>query len=453
MSSFITETKQEAKRSTDVTTVFKTEGSIETASITETSNYYFDNTHRKDPNWKAFVNIVCVVAGTGVLQLPYALAESGWVGILLILVSGFIGVYSGTILIRCLYYDKDRRLGSYPEIGGAAFGRYGRYFTLFFHYLYILGTTCIYIILAGNYLNELLEHADIHIGDKACKAIVAVIMWAPFVAMKTMSEVAILALFGFLATVIVVGVAVVVGFINMASIHATENITYSILNITSLPSAIASISFAFAGTVVYPHVEGTMKNPKDWPKVLTIGMVTITFMYLLMSISGYAIYGDTVQSPVLDSLPYGPPKIVAVVLISVHVVLAAPIMLTTFAVEAEESLSITVERFGKLKEFGVRFAFRTLTTAALYGISISIPYFADVLLLVGALSTCMVFFVFPIVWYVRFFGIRALKWWERIFAVVILILGAVGVVMGSVQAIQALIHDVQAGNTNPAARH
>ncbi|RKP34869.1 transmembrane amino acid transporter protein-domain-containing protein, partial [Dimargaris cristalligena] len=390
-------------------------------------------------NWAAFVNIVCVVAGTGVLQLPYALSEGGWLGIVLIFLSGFIGVYSGTILIRCLYYDRTRRLSSYPEVGEAAFGKPGLYITYFFHYLYILGTVCIYIILAGDNINGLLEQVNVHIGAKVCQCIVSLVMWAPFVVMKSMKEVAILALFGLVATVVVVVVAVVVGFSEFAAVHAQSHITYTALSITSLPSAIASISFAFSGNVVYPHVEASMKQPRDWPKVLTMGMVSTCSMYLLMAICGYAVYGNTTVSPILSNLRNGIPKTIALILISLHVILAAPIMLTTFALEIEKSRNITVERFGKVKEFVVRFIFRSLVVAALFGIAAAIPYFSDVLNLVGALSTTAVFFIFPLVWYVKLFGIGILNWRERVFGVVILILGVVGLVIGSIQAIQGLV--------------
>ncbi|KAJ1910858.1 hypothetical protein IWQ60_010426, partial [Tieghemiomyces parasiticus] len=419
----------------------------------ESFKYEFENGHRTGSNWGAFVNIVCVVAGTGVLQLPYALSESGWLGVILMFISGIVGVYSGTILIRCLYYDRTKRLSSYPEVGEAAFGKIGLYVTYFFHYLYILGTVCIYIILAGENIDGLLVQVDVNLGSKVTQLIVAVVMWLPFVVMKSMREVAILALFGLLATVVVVGVAVVDGFVELAAVHAQNDITYRVLHITTLPSAIASISFAFSGTVVYPHVEASMKRPKDWPKVLTVGMISITVMYLLTAVCGYAVYGNTTVSPILSNLPNGVPKTIALILISLHVILAAPIMLTTFALEIEKSARVTEERLGRVKEFVVRFAFRSIVVAGLYGISIAIPYFSDVLNLVGALSTCMVFFIFPLVWYVKLFGFRILNWRERILGVIILILGVVGLIIGSVQAIQGLVKHINEGNTSAPAHH
>ncbi len=48
----------------------------------------------------------CVIAGTGILQLPYALRLSGWCGIAVILFSAFVNEYTGKLLIECLYVDE-----------------------------------------------------------------------------------------------------------------------------------------------------------------------------------------------------------------------------------------------------------------------------------------------------------------------------------------------------------
>ncbi len=48
----------------------------------------------------------CIIAGTGILQLPYALRLSGWVGIAVILFSAFVNEYTGKLLIECLYVDE-----------------------------------------------------------------------------------------------------------------------------------------------------------------------------------------------------------------------------------------------------------------------------------------------------------------------------------------------------------
>ncbi|KAJ1658401.1 hypothetical protein GGF38_004252, partial [Coemansia sp. RSA 25] len=75
---------------------------------------------------ETFFHIVCITAGTGILQLPYALKEGGWFGALYIVLAAAISAYTGNILIKCLYHKQGTRLRSYSEVVEAAFGRYGR---------------------------------------------------------------------------------------------------------------------------------------------------------------------------------------------------------------------------------------------------------------------------------------------------------------------------------------
>ncbi|KAJ1845949.1 hypothetical protein LPJ70_002276, partial [Coemansia sp. RSA 2708] len=129
---------------------------------------------------RSFSNVVCIIIGTGCLQIPYAFAKTGWIGIVIVVVSAFIGGYTGILTIRCLYYrGAEHRLHSFPQIGRAAFGRWGQYATQFFNYLYSLGTTCLYIILSGQFIYQLVSTLGVTVTQKVWMVIVAVIIWIP----------------------------------------------------------------------------------------------------------------------------------------------------------------------------------------------------------------------------------------------------------------------------------
>lgn len=42
----------------------------------------------------AYFNVVCVIAGTGTLGLPYALAQGGWIGILILCLAWWMSTVS-----------------------------------------------------------------------------------------------------------------------------------------------------------------------------------------------------------------------------------------------------------------------------------------------------------------------------------------------------------------------
>lgn len=67
------------------------------------------------------MNVLC---GVGILSTPYAAKEGGWLGISILLLFGLLSLYTGLLLRRCL--DSRPGLETYPDIGQAAFGTFGR---------------------------------------------------------------------------------------------------------------------------------------------------------------------------------------------------------------------------------------------------------------------------------------------------------------------------------------
>ncbi|CAO3598305.1 unnamed protein product [Absidia cylindrospora] len=113
--------------------------------------------HGKGSFLTAYFNIVCVVAGTGTLGLPHAFAQGGWLGILILLLAYFMSVYSGIVLIRCLYYKPGHRLHDFKEIGVAAFSWPGYIVSSCLHLLNLFGCPALYLVLAAGNMVTLLK--------------------------------------------------------------------------------------------------------------------------------------------------------------------------------------------------------------------------------------------------------------------------------------------------------
>ncbi|KAI0219421.1 hypothetical protein L0F63_000108 [Massospora cicadina] len=110
---------------------------------------------QKSSALSAFFHIVCVMAGTGILQLPYALKSGGWVSLFWIFLSGPLVAYSGRFTMACLYHDGLNRLNGYIDIGGAAFGKTGRRLVEASIASLIIGASGLYLILAAENLVQL----------------------------------------------------------------------------------------------------------------------------------------------------------------------------------------------------------------------------------------------------------------------------------------------------------
>ncbi|CAO3611708.1 unnamed protein product [Cunninghamella blakesleeana] len=389
----------------------------------------------------AYFNIVCVIAGTGTLGLPYALKQGGWFGLFILFLAWFMSTYTAIILIKCLYVVGNKRLLNYKDVATAAFGVVGGWVSFFFNAWITLGAPILYMVLSGDNLHNLCKGTSAELTAIQWRIISCAIVAVPFIIVKNMKEVAIMSAFGAVATAVVVIIVLVVACVDQAGFTADKiaSIHHEPVIWSQFPVALATISFSFGGNIVYPHVEASMKKPKDWPKVCAAGLGSCALLYFLTAIPGYYIFGSTVASPIYDSITDGVPKIVAIVLMTIHVIMASPILLTSFSLDCEEMANVTVERFGKFGEFAIRATFRIIIMVVVGAIACSVPLFSALMSLIGAFANCLLIFVFPVAFYFKLTGIRNKPFYELIWCGLIVLLGLVGLIFGSKSAIEDLI--------------
>ncbi|KAF9108972.1 hypothetical protein BGX27_008174 [Mortierella sp. AM989] len=391
-------------------------------------------------NLFAYANVVCVVAGAGVLGLPYALKMGGWIGIGVLVLTLLMSIYTASLLVKCLYYNGQHRLSSYQEIGRHAFGRTGLIIVWIFYTSTVIGAPIMYLILAGTEIKGLVTGTDI--SARASIWICAGIVAIPFVLMKTMKEVAVISIIGALATVILVVVAVRGSIIDFNS-PIYEDVHHDIIIFPNLPTTVALMTICFGGHPVFLHVEESMRHPKSWNRVMAAALGTCSILYLATAIPCYLTYGDRAVSPILRNLPNDVFTKIATLAIITHVILAAPILLTSFALELERLTGITAHHHGKALER----TYRTLLRLAIIGvcgtIACTVPYFGDFLSLLAALANCTITFVLPILCYFKLVGWKHLKRYELIWCATIVVCGIISAVVGSIDAIKALLNDIE----------
>lgn len=341
-------------------------------------------------------------------------------------------------MIKCLYAFPGRRLESYKEIATSSFGKIGGWIIFFFNAWILLGAPILYVLLAGQNLHSLLINTSAALTDVQWKVIVACIILIPFVLVKNMKEVAFMSAVGALATVICVFIVLIVSIQDKPNYL---NVEHDVVIWNQFPIALSTISFSFGGNVVYPHVEASMSKPRQWKWVVTAGLSTCAILYYMTAIPGYYVYGVETLSPIYENLPAGAAKITAMVVITIHVILAAPILITSFALDLEYMLGITVERRGKALEFVYRTINRTAILAFVTVVACVVPYFSDIMSLVGSFSNCMCTFAFPVLCYLKLTGIRNKPFYELAWCALCILLGLVGLIFGTIDSVRALIAD------------
>ncbi|KAI1316237.1 hypothetical protein EDD11_010284 [Mortierella claussenii] len=418
---------------------------VESVSSGSLGDVYSNAPAGKATNFQAYVNVVSVLAGAGTLGLPAALRDAGWLGLLILAFACAMAIYANQKLIKCLYYDGRTRLREYPDVAHAAFGLPGRIIVTFFYNSIALGGPVLYLILTGTNIHDLASSVGSTITVKQWIIIAAAVMVVPIVLTRTMREVAFLSIFGALSTSIVVVIVMIAAIIDSKDINlvtksngALEPVHHEIAIARNLPLALATFAFSYGGNVIFPHVEESMKNKRAWNKIILWGTLTVTLLYVLCSTSGYAVYGDIVKSPIYQNLPGGATRTISTIIITLHVLLAIPLFLTTFNLQIESALKLDSRGFSTKTEFLYRAIIRTLSMVLVATIALFFPYFGQMMSLLGALSDGMLTFVFPVLFYLKLYGIRKVNKLELAIMVLVVIVGTAGSAIGTVDAIKEL---------------
>ncbi|KAF9383258.1 hypothetical protein CPC16_008999 [Podila verticillata] len=397
-------------------------------------------------SFKTCAALVCVVGGTGTLGMPHALAQSGWVGAMIILLALFMSTYTGIILIECLYLKTDTRRTSYQDIATAAFGNLGHYFALVVVAVNLFGCAVLYTILSATLMEDMIEsYGHMHVPTYLLVMACSVFVWACLISTKTMKEVAWLSILGAGATIGVVCITVGVSSSELINrVIETTSSTHTLVDWSKIPLSLATISFAYGGNVIYPHMEASMARPRSWPRALWAALSFCFVMYMLIAVVGYLTFGAETESPVLKNLPRGAWSSIANSLIIIHVLLAAPILLTSLSMMAEASITQRFSQFEQgspRKRFLKRGLLRTGIIVLVGFVAAVVPFFGDMMDLLGSLTACLLVFIMPVMFYYRLGGLQKAGWATKAWTVLILLVGAVALVLGTLDAVRHLVID------------
>ncbi|KAJ2026251.1 hypothetical protein GGI06_000244, partial [Coemansia sp. S85] len=231
----------------------------------------------------ALLNLVCIVIGTGSLNLPRTLQQSGWIGLLLIAICGVISTFTGILIIKSLNMMDASRVRNFNQIGQAAFGTTGRVIIYILYFVNVMGIVGDYIILAGQSFHQIANGRGL--SESGWKLVCAAVMWLGCISLKQMSEAAILSFVGIVTSMGAILIGVVQAFMHPYRDNGMTPVAYhpavhETARGSGVALALATISFAFCAVSVMPSVESSMRRPDKWNSVLGLSMAIIGTTYI-----------------------------------------------------------------------------------------------------------------------------------------------------------------------------
>ncbi|KAK8967057.1 hypothetical protein KSP40_PGU000757 [Platanthera guangdongensis] len=365
--------------------------------------------------------------GYGILPMPYALAEGGWISLGALFVIGGICSYTAILLQQCM--ESNELVKTYPDIGQLAFGIKGR--NLMDQVMNAIGL----LIIEGDNIDLLFPGIEFHIfgkiiKGKQCFIILSALVVLPTTWPKDLRVLSYLSFTSFLVFLLLLVLIIWIGAFQGVGFHGGG----VVVNFGRLPTSLSIFIFSFGGHTIIPTVYASMKDTKKFSKVLIIGFTVSTLQYAVMAVTGYLMFGKETNSIVTLNLP----QRLVTSKITIWTVIAIPLVKYALVLmPVVNSIEAKFQVTGRL----AKILFRTFLVISTVVIASGIPFFTTFISLVGSLLSSMASILLPCLCYLKIFK-STLKWGHKMFTIIFILgVGVLIAILGTYVSIKQIIQD------------
>ena len=417
-----------------------------------------------NPNltFSSFVNCFNNLVGAGIVSLPATLAKTGLglgTGVLL-LIAIATAITSKLIISTCA----KNGIKSPRALSVSAFGRVGGFVVDLATFLFCLGSLIVYITLAGEYLQTIVEAkvaADkiptwiFSNGGAFVKALIVVFL-IPFLIPTSLHALRHISFVVVIAALYTVALVIYTTFTT-----PIKDVDYIRTDMNSF-EAVGVVVFAFglnyATPLLLSGIDETL-NPKSVSKKLTSGavasVVIVGILYISIAICGYLTYGAGINGNVLKNIGANDiPGLVANVAMCIVVIFSFPILCIPTRVALIKILTPRSDKDIMAKENFKIVPYLIsgyVLLAGAYIFSVLVPQIDTILSIFGGICGSLCCFVIPVFCYVKLSYKNTIidpavggsfKQWCRdhvavlifiaIFTVIFFVFGSIGSVMSAI---------------------
>uniref|UniRef100_A0A4X1TTA9 Amino acid transporter transmembrane domain-containing protein n=1 Tax=Sus scrofa TaxID=9823 RepID=A0A4X1TTA9_PIG len=413
---------------------------------------------------RAFQTLVHLVKGnigTGILGLPLAMKNAGiLLGPLSLLAMGFISCHCMHILVRCAQRFCHRLNKPFLDYGDTVMhgleatpsawlqnhAHWGRRIVSFFLIVTQMGFCCVYIVFLADNLKQVVEavnsttnnchYNETVILTPTMDSRLYMLTFLPFLALLVLiRNLRVLTIFSLLANVsmlvslIIITQYIIQGIPDPGQLPLAANWkTYSLFFGTAV--------FSFESIGVVLPLENKMKDARRFPLILSLGMSIITALYVSIGTLGYLRFGNDIKASITLNLPncwlYQSVKILYVIGILCTYALQ-------FYVPAEIIIPFAISQVSKRWALPLDLSIRLAMVCLTCVLAILVPRLDLVLSLVGSVSSSALALIIPPLLEIATYYSEGMSPLTIIKDALISILGFLGFVMGTYQALDELI--------------
>ncbi|XP_006287705.2 amino acid transporter AVT1J [Capsella rubella] len=392
----------------------------------------YNNSQGKTSFSKTCFHGINALSGVGILSVPYALASGGWLSLIILFTVAITTFYCAILIKRCM--DMDPLLRSYPDIGYKAFGNTGRVVVSIFMNLELYLVATSFLILEGDNLNKLFSNVGFNFmgfelqGKQMFIVLVALII-LPSVWLDNMRILSYISASGvfasglILASIFWVGAFEGVGFKNSDS---------DVFRLNGVTTSVSLYAFCYCAHPVFPTLYTSMKNKRQFSNVMVICFTICTFIYASVAVLGYLMYGSNVESQITLNLPTD--KLSSKV--AIWTTLVNPI--AKFALMVTPIIDAMRSRFSRFlpNKRASGFVLSTVLVASNVIVALLLPFFGDLMSLVGAFLSASASVILPCLCYLKISGKYRRLGFETLVLIGITLTGILVVITGTYRAVK-----------------
>ncbi|CAJ1958487.1 unnamed protein product [Sphenostylis stenocarpa] len=364
--------------------------------------------NRKAKWWYSTFHNVTAMVGAGVLGLPYAIAQLGWVpGVFMILFSWVLTFYTLWQLVEMHELVPGKRFDRYFEMGEHIMGPKKGFWLVMPQQLTVqVASTIVYSVTGGKSLKKFFELLRVSSMGGIRQTyyilffVVVQIMLSQtpnFHDLKAVSSLA--ALMSILYSLVAFLMSMVEGVKDHqprhygVRSHTTAGIIFDAFN------ALGTIAFAFAGHSVVSEIQATLPSTEETPSKVPMwrGVVVaysiVISCYISVAVSGFWAFGSAVDDDVLITLEH-PAWLIAIsnLMVFVHVLGSFQV----FAMPVFDVMERTlVEKLNFTRSKILRIVSRSLYVCVVGIIGMCIPFFGGLLGFFGGIAFTSTSYIIP----------------------------------------------------------